>query len=158
MSSSDRAGVDLAAQDGTGSKVDLLQEEALGGHTISQHVGKSDEFLLNRVRDFQNEMQVNQGVDVVAGSFSSINSANNLVSSTLAQNASTVDAVANGDLLSTKIQGFFSSPTGNEAFASNAVSSPYIRDTYSVTAILKHDDRLSNGFYILTAFPSAPYK
>ena len=51
LAQGDGAGVDFAAQDGTGSKVDLLQEEQNGGHTIADHVGKSDSFLIDRINN-----------------------------------------------------------------------------------------------------------
>jgi hypothetical protein len=99
---------------------------------------------------------------VAFGSFASLGSAGKLINSTLADNQEIVDRVAaskdeRGDALrGATIEKTFQQPTGYEAYAPNARSKAEIRDTYSVKVVIRHDDKMKNGYQILTSFPFNP--
>ena len=65
----------------------------------------------------------------------------------------TVDRVAAGKLKEAKLQERFGFVTGKEACRPNGDSDPYIRDTYSVRVIIRHDKRSWRGYRVQTAFP-----
>jgi hypothetical protein len=148
---SDAGGLVEPAQ--AGYLIDLTDEKARGGHAIERHVGKSDEFLLNRVRTEQYQGALFDIGLQAAGSFPSLEAANKLVSSTLSFGRSIVESVVNGTLGGAKIEKFFSTPTGREAFANSGRSHPYIRDTFGVRVFIRRDERSPNGFTIVTAYP-----
>jgi hypothetical protein len=81
-------GTQLAQNDRSGYPVDLREERQLGGHTIEEHVAKSEGYLLNRVQQqalsTTRRGEYSDGLRV--GSFTSLEAANKLVNSTLAQN------------------------------------------------------------------------
>jgi len=137
-----------------GYPVDLREEERLGGHAIEGHVGKSQEFLLGRVRrealDAERDGYA-EGIKV--GSFSSLEAANKLVNATVAQNAGLVDRVTSGRSGRETLNASFDGPTGYEAYARTERSQPYIRDTYDVRVIIVPDDRAAKGFRVDTAYP-----
>jgi hypothetical protein len=67
--------------------VDLHEERELGGHAIERHVGKSPESLLTHVRrEVARVDETGLTRDLRAGSFPSVEAANKLVNTTLAQN------------------------------------------------------------------------
>jgi Bacterial CdiA-CT RNAse A domain len=136
-------------------RVNLHEEEALGGHPITRHIGESRESILSKL---QNEIQAarakgDKGEGFILGTFTSVEAANKLVSSTLAQNPLFVDQVANGTLGSTLISARFASPTGFEAYAPNERSQAYVRDTYGVQVFIRHDKNSSKGYRVQTAYP-----
>ncbi len=133
--------------------VDLLDEEARGGHTVQEHVGKSDEYLLRRI-----DSGTIRGlfVDIVmkrVGSFPSLEAATKLVNSTLAQNIEVVDQIANGNIPGEFVTAEFGSPTGKEAFRATGNGKAYIRDTTGVGVYLVRDSSASNGFRVISAYP-----
>ena len=65
----------------------LSEHEAAGGHTIKLHVGKSEEFLRQAVSIDQFRSLLFETYRVRHGSFSSIEAAQKLTNSNLAQNA-----------------------------------------------------------------------
>lgn len=113
--------------------IDLRDEEGRdGAHAISEHVGKSDEKLLARVRG---DAWFGFTLDVVRfrdGTFSSLDSANKLVNATLGRNADIVEDVAAGRRSDAFSKAEFGSITGREAYRNSSRSSPYIR---TVTAL-----------------------
>ncbi|MGP2491750.1 RNase A-like domain-containing protein [Mesorhizobium sp. PUT5] len=137
-----------------GYRVDLLGEEAAGGHTIHDHVGRSPEALLARVRG-ERYISIFSTVDRYRdGSFPSIQAANKLVNATLSQDRSTVDAVASGLIMKkTLVTATFSSKTGVEAFRGGEYEQPYLLDTYGVGVVIVHDPDSARGFRIVTAYP-----
>lgn len=150
------------AGDGTRQRrlIDLTEHEhPAKGHTIEQHVGKSESYLKQRVY----EMQVAAfdrpgGKDrdgFRAGSFASIESANKLVTAALANDRTNLLAVALGIEKGTTIKVFFDSVTGAEAYAETKYSKAIIRETKGVFVIINHDKSMPFGFRIHTAFPVA---
>ena len=148
--------VQVAAGTGrSGYPIDLLEEEQLGGHTISQHVGKSEAYLLSLISD--EEVAAERHGDLAEGlregSFPSLEAANKLVNSTLAENQDQVDLVTSGVSPREQLDAEFGSPTGYEAYAGTERSTPYIRDTYGVRVIIVPDRNSAKGYRVDTAFP-----
>ncbi len=150
-------GIQVAAGTGrSGYPIDLLEEEQSGGHTIQEHVGKSEEYLLSRLNDqllsIQSRGDTAQGL-TAQGSFPSLEAADKPVNSTVAQNQGKVDVVAQGLLPRAELDAYFPSPTGYEAFARNERSQPEIRETDGVRVVIVRDASFSRGYRVLTAFP-----
>ena len=129
-----------------GYPIDLLEQDSLGGHIYEEHVGKSDQYLRNRVRS--KELPA-------AGSFTSVEAANKLINSTVSaiENQTAVDSVARGALSRKTLDYDFSRPTGYEAFARSPRSEPEMRATYGVRVVIEHDACSLSGFRVVTAFP-----
>jgi len=135
-----------------GYPVDLLEEEARGGHTIEKHVNRSPEALIAQVREVFDERP--NAHDVRSGSFPSVEAATKLVSSTLAQNQAVVDRVASGELSRAVVLSQFGSVTGTEAAMANSRSQPYFQDTYGVGVVIIHDPSSPRRYGVVSAFPS----
>ena len=136
-------------------RIDLHDEEALGGHSITRHIGESEQSILSKLRYEIAEARTkgDKIEEARLGTFTSVEAANKLISSTLSQNPILVDQVARGDVTAVFISARFASPTGFEAYALNERSQPYIRDTYGVGIQIVHDKRSPKGFRVQTAFP-----
>jgi len=148
--------IQVAAGTGhSGYPIDLQEEEARGGHTIGAHVGQSESSLLAEIR--QIALSAGQGVGLVnglrEGSFPTLEAANKLVNSTVAQNQDKVALVAAGLLPRAELDAQFDSPTGYEAFLRTGNSTPYIRPTYGVRVIIVPDPGSAEGYRVDTAFP-----
>jgi len=147
------SGTRLAASDGTsGYPINLQEEEARGGHTISAHVNRSPEALIAQAQE--NFDRNPNARDSRSGSFPSLESATKLVNSTLAQNRDILDRVAAGELPRTIVFAQFNSVTGVEAVIPRIHSQPYFRETYGVGVMVVHDPFSSLGYRVLSAFPS----
>jgi hypothetical protein len=137
---------------GASDLVDLSEEESNGAHTIDEHVGKSDKYLLRRVQD--SRFQIGPfGLTPRVGSFPSLQAAEKLVNSTISQNQDVVDQVASGDLDVKRINAWFKSSTGKEAYAPSARAKPEIRDTWGIAVVLRHDPTARRGFRVISAYP-----
>ncbi len=143
----------------SGYPVDILDEAALGGHTYERHVGKSEEYLTARIVGSRTNVA---GIFTVgerrAGSFTSLEAANKLINSTLAQNGNRVDAFAAGrfppSLPFMFVFADFDSPTGYEAFASNDRVQPRMRPTYGVTVLIRRTAGSEKGYHVHSAWPT----
>jgi hypothetical protein len=138
-----------------GYPLDLRDEEARGGHAVAEHVGKSPQSLLASLRE-RNLAIITRGDSadgLSVGSFSSLEAANKLVNSTLSQNPDIVDQVATGRLSATTVTARFGSVTGYEAYARTERSQPYLRETYGVEVVIRHDPIADKGYHVVTAFP-----
>jgi hypothetical protein len=138
--------------------VDILEEDVLGGHTFERHVGKSEEHLKARVLGSRTNIG---GIltfgERRAGSFTSLEAANKLVSSTLAQNSNRIDGFVAGRypylLPVIFVIAEFDRPTGYEAYAPNDRAQPRMRPTYGVAVRLFRTDRSEKGYYVSSAWP-----
>ncbi len=149
-------GTEIAAGPGRpGYPVDLAEEEALGGHTIGAHVGRSEISLLAEVREIAQE--AGDAIDFVKGlregSFPSLEAANKLVNATIAQNQDKVALVVSGLSPRLELDAEFGSPTGYEAFLPTGHSTAYVRPTYGVRVVIVPDKSSPNGYRVDTAFP-----
>jgi hypothetical protein len=142
----------------SGYPIDLQEEESRGGHAIAEHVGKSEAFLLEGVREAARALATGGygAGGLRSGSFPSLEAANKLVNATLSQNPEKVDLVVNGSLPIAVLEAEFGSPTGYEAYARSERSQPYMRETYSVRVIIVRDPSSDRKFRVLTAFPINP--
>lgn len=82
--------------------------------------------------------------------------ANKLVNSTLARNRPIVDGVANGTLSERRVDAYFASMTGFEAYASTVRSQPRFQETYGVGVYIRRDPVAKNGYHVITAYPRNP--
>ena len=133
----------------------LADEEAPKGigHTIRDHVGKSDDELLEAL---QRRRFDTPGVSFIGkrqGSFTSLEAANDFVNRTLERNRSTVDLVATGKLDEEFITARFGYVTGREAFRPSPDADPYMRNTYSVGVFIRHDPGANRGYRVFSAYP-----
>jgi hypothetical protein len=81
-------GVQLA-----GEPVDLLEQQQRGGHAISEHAGRTYDYLKSRARENAQNI-LDRGDDfrgASVGSFTSVQSANRLVNSTISDNEAKID-------------------------------------------------------------------
>jgi hypothetical protein len=147
-------GEQVAGERQGGYPVDLLEERELGGHAIEGHI-RSDQSLKSDL-----EARVAEAVrkgdsvsDMRQGSFSSLESANKLVNSTIAENPEQVSRIVNGTSPKENLDKDFPFPTGKEAVARTERSQIYIQDTYSVRVVIVPDGSVAKGFRVETAFP-----
>ena len=106
--------------------VNLADEEggAHGGHAIQEHVGKDQIYLINRIRASIWGNRFAGGGYSRAGTFPSLEAANKLINSVLAENRALVDQVIQGPPKSSAMLAKrFKSPTGFEAFTLSQMGS-----------------------------------
>jgi hypothetical protein len=137
--------------------VNLQEEEARGGHTLRDHVGKTDAYLIGLMnadyeRSTSGNLEITRFRDA-EGSFATPEQANDYVNQLLKLERDKVDQVAIGAEKWLKLESRIGSVTGYEAFRPNGDSDPYIRDTYGVRAVIIHDSRSPRGYTVRTAFP-----
>jgi HK97 family phage portal protein len=139
----------------SGYRIDLLEEEERGGHSVAKHVGKNPAQLLATAVQLQASLLAagSRNIPVHVGTFPSLEAADRLVSSALAQNRALVEEVASGRMGGDFIVTRFGSPTGSEAFAHSLRSVPYIRATHAVGVLIRHDPSAANGFAVVAAYP-----
>ncbi|MFZ7095890.1 RNase A-like domain-containing protein [Luteimonas dalianensis] len=122
----------------------LQAHEDAGGHLIERHVGKSEQWLVDRVR--------NDNISA-ASSFRDLPEAEYFVSETIADHQGAVDDWLNGKggnrLV---IDSSFDATTG----ISVARGESQAEDVFSVRLVLERSDRLDIGYRIITGYPSAP--
>ncbi len=128
-----------------GYRIDLLEEETNGGHTIAEHVGKSSEYLWLRLLAANNDGWHLER----ASSFCSLQSATKLVNSALSQNSAVVALVANGTLKEALVGSSFLSSTGYEVLYPSGEQ----RTTFGVGVVIRHNPESANGFSVVSAWP-----
>jgi hypothetical protein len=133
--------------------VDLHEEEEIGGHTLREHVGRSDQELLTRLEyeTFRGPL-ISVGRKAV-GTFSSREAANDFTNRLLQEKSSVVDLVASGKLKSAWLEMRVGSPTGREAFRPDLEAASYVRNTFNTGAYIVHDRRTARGYRVRTAYP-----
>jgi hypothetical protein len=122
----------------------LEAHEAAGGHLIERHVGKTEEWLVDRVR--------NQNISA-ASSFRDLPEAEHFVAATIAMHQGRIDAWVDGQGGNRLVvDARFDASTGIsvERGDDSAV------DVFSVKLVLERSDRLDVGYRIVTGYPSAP--
>jgi hypothetical protein len=150
--------VKIAASDDPRFYTPVLEEEDdNGGHTLRRHNERSDSSLIDWLNSKWKRVQTGNleitEYPIAEGTFRSREEANDLVNQVLKRNTDTVDQVAAGKRKEAKLQERFGFVTGKEAYRPNGDSDPYIRDTYSVRVIIRHDTRSWRGYRVRTAFP-----
>ena len=144
------AQVEPAASDAVNLKE---EEEKFGGHTISRHVARLDEELLENVRRDRYVGPIFTIARRAQGSFLSIEDANNFVNRTLDDNRPEVDAVANGKQSEAEFIKRFGYVTGKEAFRPDVDSLPHMRPTYEVYVHIQAERRSKKGFRVFRSYP-----
>lgn len=128
-----------------------------GGHTIRDHVNKSDEYLIGEVERRGQRYSIAPSVSVVIyraeGSFSDVRTANDLVNRALDSDQEKIDRVANSVSASETIDYRVGRTTGKEAYYSIESGKVEMRRTHSVRVVIVADRTLDRGFRVLTAFP-----
>ncbi len=148
-----KPGAQLAQSDVQRYSVNLDEEELRGGHTLRNHVGKTDEELLAKVRDDRGSVGISRYARVREGSFNSRESANDFVNRTLERNQGLVDEVANGKSDGAFVKARFGHKTGREAFRPSIDSEPYLRDTFEVGVEIRRAAGTARGYRVHTAYP-----
>ena len=64
-----------------------------------------------------------------------------------------MDRVAAGEVLQGTLEHRFGYRTGKEAFRPDVDTDPYIRSTYGVRVVIRHDPQRKTGYRLLTAYP-----
>lgn len=123
----------------------LAEEEARGGHAIRRHVGKTDAELIARLRSMRLDSLFVTIAAEAQGSFASLEEANNLVNRVLEIHAPLVDQVSMGLEKEVWFQWRFGYQTGTEAYRPDPDTVPYMRPTYEVGVLIRHDKRSVRG-------------
>ena len=145
----------LAQYSGGGYPINLMEERVYGGHTIENHIGRSDNEIIRDMRADQRTFFILTRYRGIDGDFENLESATKLVNSTVSRNTQTIeDWLKNGSDDRLTVSSNFSSPTGREVFFRNPDANPVVSETYFVRAVLKKTDKNARGFYVLTAFPT----
>ena len=136
-------------------QIDLLEQEHRGGHAIGEHADRTYDYLKARAREnaqnIQNRDEDFRGARV--GSFTSVQSANRLVNSTISDNQSKIDqGIRDGEPF-VLISKSFKSPTGYEAYLARAHAEPVIRNTFGVEVLIRPDPGSARGWRVHTAYP-----
>jgi hypothetical protein len=139
----------------TAGRINLLEHEGRGmppSHTISLHVGKSREFLLNMMQPISSSFA--SAYRTRHSTFTSLEAANALVSSTLATGTEISPGVFYKE---------FSSPTGTAAVRRDII--PIVRPqgrvgfeaAYGVLVVTRPDSGMPGGFRVQSAYPTIPF-
>jgi HK97 family phage portal protein len=144
----------------TGYPVDLLEEQALGGHTWQRHIAKPEEYLKARITGSRVNIPLIGGVgEKRAGSFTSLEAANKLVNATISrpENQVRLEALLRGGVANalpfTYLDADFPTPTGYEAFSPRPGVQPAIRTAYGVKVRVWRTNRTPRGWYVDSAWP-----
>ena len=122
----------------------LQAHEDAGGHLIERHVGKSEQWLVDRVS--------NSNISA-ASSFRDLPEAEYFVSETIAEHQGAIDAWLDGKGGNRLVvDSSFDASTG----ISVARGETSAEDVFSVRLVLERSDRLDIGYRIITGYPSAP--
>ena len=122
----------------------LEAHERAGGHTLERHVGKSEEWLINRV---------NRDKISAASSFRDVNEAEHFLSQAIAEHQAEIDAwVAGkgGNRLVFNTQ--FDASTGISVKRGDNEA----KDVFSVLLVLDRSNQLDTGYKIVTGYPTTP--
>lgn len=120
---------------------------------IKEHIERNDADLPNQLRKNYYRGLTLYGFQPAEGSFTDVRSANDLINQTLQANSALVDRVAAGEVLEETLEHRFGYRTGKEAFRPDVDTDPYIRSTYGVRVVIRHDPQRRNGYRLITAFP-----
>ena len=133
--------------------VNLVEEDARGGHAFRDHVAKTDGELISTVKQ---KVLRGGNVDIYfasQSSYLSLESANDFTNRILQENQTTVDAVSKGVLPDAWLDKRFGYPTGKEAFRDSASTEPYVRTTYGAGVYIVHDRPPGRGYRVHTSYP-----
>ncbi|MGA8155082.1 MAG: RNase A-like domain-containing protein, partial [Rhodoplanes sp.] len=141
------------AQNETGRRSSVILEDEPRFQHIKEHIERNDADLLNQLRKNYYRGLTLYGFQPAEGSFTDVRSANDLINQTLQANSALVDRVAAGEVLEETLEHRFGYRTGKEAFRPDVDTDPYIRSTYGVRVVIRHDPQRRNAYRLITAFP-----
>lgn len=156
LSGDDPVGRVIRVQDSRhAGRINLLEHEGRGSppsHTIALHVGKSRDFLMNMMQPISTSYA--SAYRTRHSTFSSLESANALVSATLSGGREVSPGVFYRE---------FSSPTGTAAVRRDVL--PFVRPqgrvsietAYGVYVVTRPDTGMPGGWRVQTAYPSIPF-
>lgn len=122
----------------------LQAHEDAGGHTLERHVGKSEDWLVDRV----NRENVS-----AASSFRDVDDAEHFIAETIAENQDRIDAWVDGQGGNRLVlDASFDASTGISVKRGDSQA----EDVFSVRLVLERSDALGIGYRIITGYPSAP--
>ncbi len=122
----------------------LEAHEEVGGHLIERHVGKSEDWLVDRVR---------RDNISAASSFRDLGEAEHFVAATLSEHQDRIDAWVDGKGGNRLVvDASFDASTGISVKRGESSA----EDVFSVKLVLERSDRLDTGYRIVTGYPSAP--
>ena len=135
--------VALAAQ---GPRYDLRADEALGGHTLARHVGKSDAELAQRLR---REPRIS-----AASTYTDIRTAESAVGAALAASRGRVDGWTRRHGPRPNLVVNYGTPNGERLGRSLARGARGAVDATQALVVLRWDEH-RNRWYVLTSYPEA---
>ncbi|MCD9029672.1 hypothetical protein LDO26_15880 [Luteimonas sp. BDR2-5] len=122
----------------------LQAHEDVGGHLIERHVGKSEQWLVDRV---------NRDNISAASSFRDLPEAEHFVSETIAEHQDSIDAWVDGQggnrLV---IDSTYDASTGISVSRGQSEAV----DVFSVRLVLERSNQLDTGYRIVTGYPNKP--
>ncbi|TKS54852.1 hypothetical protein E4582_08830 [Luteimonas yindakuii] len=122
----------------------LDAHEDVGGHLIERHVGKSEQWLVDRVR--------RENISA-ASSFVDLPAAEHFVSATIGEHQDRIDAWLDGQGGNRLVvDARFDASTGISVKRGDSDAT----DVYSVRLVLERSDRLDIGYRIVTGYPTPP--
>ena len=122
----------------------LEAHEGAGGHLIERHVGKSEQWLVDRVR--------RENISA-ASSFRDLGEAEHFVAATLEEHQGRIDAWLDGQGGNRLVvDARFDASTGISVSRGDSSA----EDVFSVRLVLERSNRLDTGYRIVTGYPSAP--
>jgi hypothetical protein len=132
------------------------EDEKYGGHTLTKHVGRTRQSLIEAIDATLQEVPIEGGVVSrkirSESSFVSLESANDLVNRVLQNHTVEVDSVSSGAWDNQWLEDRIGSPTGVEA-TPGAGLVVYTRPTYNVGVWIEHYSRSPRGYRVTTAYP-----
>ena len=145
--------------------VNIAEEEHTpfkkGGHTITEHVGKTEGELIRRMDQNRKIKQVGPfseryDFEEAVGTFENVARASELINTVLQNNKEFVDAVASGAMGTDgrAVQMRFGRITGLEAYRTHFSANVSFRYAYSVRVVIRYAPDRKRGYNVLTAFPT----
>lgn len=122
-----------------GWRTSLPGQDAVGGHIITKHVGKSPRELMERVRS--------EGMDL-ASSFTSVADAERIIAHALRSRSREVEVWLASGGRQLRIEAFMGRTTGTSVDAAGTA-----HEAFGVRLILRRSDLTESGYRIHTAFP-----
>jgi hypothetical protein len=140
-----------------GGSTDTLRggdgNDLLNRHIIQNHVAKTDDELVARIRREQFPgLFYSYGRDR-NGTFDSAEAARDFIQRTLEYNIEIVETVVRGEVPESFVTWRFGYRTGREAYLETPNSDVRIRPTYMVGVQIEHDPTSTQGYRIVTAYP-----
>lgn len=123
-----------------------------GGHTLRDHIGKTDAELMGRVLASRGSTLFHVYGRQRHGFFASSEAANDFVSRALEKNSGKVDLMISGQKDGCFIKHRSGHIKGREAYT-NERTEPYLGSTYGVGVLVMRDQGSKRGYRVHTAYP-----